>query len=70
MAVQAEVVASYFEGKAIRGGGELCLVIAKTEREVARIERQNAARLGDLSTRYERGDDLPRFPGRPSDSGD
>jgi hypothetical protein len=68
MAEEAEVVASYFERKATSGDRELCLAIAKTEREVARIERQNAARLGDLSTRYERGDDLPRFPGRPPDT--
>jgi hypothetical protein len=70
MAEQAEVVASYFETKARRGNKESCLAIAETEREVARIERQNAARLGDLNSRYKRGDDLPRFPGHPSGTAD
>jgi sulfite oxidase len=63
MADQAEVVASYFERKAARRDAESCLAIANTEREVARLERQNAARLRDLTTKYERGEDLPRFPG-------
>jgi hypothetical protein len=70
IAEEAEVVASYFETKATRGDRELCRAIAKTEHEVARIERQNAARLRDLSTRYERGDELPRFPVRPSGTAD
>jgi hypothetical protein len=66
MAEQAEVVASYFETNAARGDRELRLAIAKTEREVARLERQNAARLLDLDTKYERGNVLPKFPRRPS----
>jgi hypothetical protein len=67
MAAQAEVVASYFENSATRGDREGRLAIAKTEREVARIERQNAAKLRDFSTKYERGDVLPKFPRPPSD---
>jgi hypothetical protein len=70
MAEQAEVVASYFENKASGSHRELGLAIAKTEYEVARIGRQNAARLRDLSTRYKRGDTLPRFPGPASDTAD
>jgi hypothetical protein len=70
MAEQAEVVASYFENDATRGDRDRRLAIAKTEREVAKIERQNAARLRDLSTPYERGADLPKFPRRPPDTAD
>jgi hypothetical protein len=70
MAELAENVAAYFEKNATRGDSELRLAIARTEHEVARIERQNAERLRNLSTRYERGDRPPTFPRCASDTAD
>lgn len=70
IAEQADAVASYFENHGTRGDTELRLAIAKTEHEIARLGRQNAAKLRDLKTRYKRGDNLPRFPTRPSVSPD
>jgi hypothetical protein len=63
MAYEAEAFAAHLENSAERGDAQRRLAIARTEHEVARIEHQNAARLRDLSTRYEPAGRLPRFPG-------
>jgi hypothetical protein len=59
----AEEFAAYLENSAVRGDRERSLAIATTEREVARIETQTAARLRDLKTRYKRGEHLPKLFG-------
>jgi hypothetical protein len=62
MADEAEAFAAHLENSAGRGDADRRLAIARTEHEVARIEHQNAARLRDLSTRYESAEPLPKFP--------
>jgi hypothetical protein len=63
MADQAEWFAAHMENAATRCDSERRIAVAGTEREIARIGRQTAARLRDLDTRYETGEHLPRFPG-------
>jgi hypothetical protein len=53
MADQAEQFATHLENAAARGDRERRLAISKGEREIARIGRENAARLRDLDRRFE-----------------
>jgi hypothetical protein len=61
MAKEAEDFAAYLENASTRGDGERRLAIARTEREIARIERQNAVRLRDLREEYELVEHLPKL---------
>jgi hypothetical protein len=63
VADQAEEHASYLETAARRGDRERRLAIANVEREIARIERQNAVRLRDLSSPFVLVEHLPRLLG-------
>ena len=63
VADQAEEHASYLETAAKRGDRQRRLAIANVEREIARIERQNAVRLRDLSSPFFLVEHLPRLPG-------
>jgi DNA repair exonuclease SbcCD ATPase subunit len=61
IADQAESYAAYLEGTADRGDREQRLKLAGRERDIAAVERRNAARLRDLGTTPLRLESLPRF---------
>jgi hypothetical protein len=63
MAEEAEEFAAHLESAATRGDRQRRLAIARTEREIARIEHQNAAKLRDLNEGYELVEHLPKLPG-------
>jgi hypothetical protein len=63
LAEGAEGFAWYLENSASRGDPQQRLTIAATEHEVARIAKQNASRLRDLSTTFARGQQMPKLPG-------
>jgi conjugal transfer/entry exclusion protein len=73
MAAVAEAFASYLENAAAtRGDAERRLSAAKVEREIARIQRDNAAKLRQYDRRPPRLEHLPRLlphesPSRDSD---
>ncbi len=63
MADEAEAYATYLEGSPTRGDLGRRMRIAETEREIARVERRNAARLREPGARYRRLEHLPRLGG-------
>ena len=63
MAEQAEEFADYLESASARGDRQRRLAVAKTEREIARIERQNATKLRALDDAYELIEHLPKLRG-------
>jgi hypothetical protein len=61
----AEEFAAYLEKSAVRGDRQQRLAIATAEHAVAKVAIENAARLRDQNTPYERGQPLPKLPGTP-----
>lgn len=64
MASEAEAFADYLESRAARGDERRRLVIAETEREIAKIGRRNAARLRESAGLHDHLEHLPGFPPR------
>jgi hypothetical protein len=70
MAAEADAFATHLENNADRGDRPRRLAVARAEHEIARRERQHAAKLRQLDARYHSGPPLPKLPGTGLDRKD